>query len=101
MCFERAYPVIIPTSNGGAIVFGTTAADGGLWTTKYNVELYNALTNEFTVLTTTLFEEEIDKWKVNAPSSSYHADLSKMSDGKYVVLIEFDLGMYKKIIRYC
>lgn len=92
---ERSNPIVIPTNDGGALVLGSSHTFGGT-ISKFNVEKYDANTNSFTEIATTLFEEEITSWTIYGPPSGYDANSCKLPDGRYLVLAHFHLSELKR-----
>lgn len=78
----RAYPTFVPTSDGGAIMFGGWGVYGGLFSGA--VEEYNPATNTFTKIRDNLFADDPDYRVV----TDFGEDMQhkKLSNGKYVFL---------------
>ena len=84
----RSHPVVLPTSDGKALVLGGEPNDGldkGQFIEK--VELYDPGTNQFSVLQETLFAGE-SGWMILGPPEwgSNLLEQQKLRDGRYLLL---------------
>lgn len=74
---ERAYPMIVPTADSGAIVFSGIPVYGG--SVIEQVEYYDPESNSFSVLKDYLFSAEDNNWQAMT-SSSYNRLVSDQQD---------------------
>jgi hypothetical protein len=81
---SRSHPIVIPTSDGNALVFGGYGVTGG-WGPQ-NVEQYNTATNTFTVVRTSLFAGDTG-WQAYG-TDSYHRTIQEqqMKTGEYLLM---------------
>lgn len=82
---SRAVPVILPTNDGKAVVFGGMGVYGNPGSIE-QVELYDPATNSFSILQDALFTGE-SGWTIygsaNIPRS---IETQKLSDGRYLLI---------------
>lgn len=84
----RAYPVVVPLNDGGAVVFGGTEPYGGS-SSPEAVEQYNASTNSFSQVRASLFADVAGY----VPRNTYYLtdpNMIRLSDGRYVYLASKD-----------
>ena len=84
----RAYPVVVPTTDGNAIVFGGSECYGGS-NSPEAVEKYDALTNSFSQVRTSLFADVAGF----IPRNTFYLtdpNMIRLSDGRYVYLASKD-----------
>lgn len=77
-----AYPVILPTADGGAVVAGGHPIYGGRYFER--VEYYDPATNSFTMLQDTLFPGE-SGWTLTAMHYPRPIEEQRLSDGRYLL----------------
>ncbi|MBE2281454.1 MAG: T9SS type A sorting domain-containing protein [Ignavibacteriaceae bacterium] len=83
---ERANPVILPTSDGGAIIFSGYPVYGG--DDLETVEYYNSVTNEITILRDNLVENEPGWYSNRVSTRTVPVDNFKMQDGRYAMILD-------------
>ena len=81
----RANPLTVHTTDGNAVIIGGYPIFGGAYLQQ--VELYDAATNTFSVLTDTLFSANDPDW-MPFPFISYNRSLQtqRLRDGRYVFM---------------
>ncbi len=81
----RSNPLVISTSDGGAVVLGGTPAFGG--NTFENVEYYDPETNTFQLQQDYLFGEEETGWSPFSYSSyNRQMETQRLTDGTYLLM---------------
>ncbi|HPI21411.1 MAG TPA: hypothetical protein PKY56_13690, partial [Candidatus Kapabacteria bacterium] len=79
----RSYPVVMPTNDGNAMVFGGSGVNGGALENS-TVEEYNAITSTFTTIRNSLFEDETG-WHTSSGGNRSNFE-QLMPDGRYLWL---------------
>jgi hypothetical protein len=82
----RANPILIPTSDSGAIIFSGYPPYGG--TIYEQVEHYNSSSNTFSILRNTLFSSPADSGWIPFCYLSYYGivDAQQLKDGRYLFI---------------
>lgn len=79
----RAYAIVLPTDDGGAVVLGGTGAQGTPAIVN-EVEKFDPKTSSFSLLQKSLFKDETD-WGVHLSHYQRPISAQKLSDGKYLL----------------
>lgn len=81
----RAWPVIIPTDDGGAIVCGGIGIYGDRLTDDI-FEKYDPITNSFSLLASTLFNGETT-WDIGCYVPTLSQQYKMMANGNYAIIV--------------
>lgn len=79
---NRAFPMIVPCTDGKALVFGGWGVFGGNFSGK--VEIFDPATNSFTLVRDNLFADSTNYYATLAYGDDYQHN--KLPDGKYIYL---------------
>jgi len=84
LSIARAWPLVLPTTDGKAVVFGGVGSYGAA--ISQTAELYDPATNKFSVLSDTLFGSIDTGWNFGSLASYNRTlDQQKMKDGTYLL----------------
>ncbi len=88
----RSHPVILPTDDGGAVVFGGVGPYGN--PSIEQVEYFNPADTSFSILQDQLFPDEDSGWYVLKLNHYRTTDLHQLTDGRYVMIAYRSNGDY-------
>lgn len=97
----RSAPLVLPASDGTAVVIGGFSAYGG--PTPESVELYDPATNAFTVLRDTLFPDESGWITALSPGLGWGnqpVSAQRDADGKYLFLANKNTGIFTDYVVF-